>query len=286
MTDEPSYVIIVGAARSGTKFVRELVGASSACAVVPFDVPYVWRRGNESVSHDAIEPNQCSDEIARRIDKQLRKLSGWRRGSYQKYIVEKTVATCLRVPLVERALTEPKYIHIIRDGRAVVESSLRQWQKPVSWRYVLRKARYVPLSSWRYGLWYLRNALKGRLKGGRGVHVWGVRYPGIDEDCDAKSVLEICARQWTECVRIATRDLANVPAERQIEFRYESLVERPEEVHRICEFLDLPDANAVQSYYQEHLVRGRNRALRNALNEREWGLMEEILMPQLEALGY
>jgi hypothetical protein len=49
-----NVVFVIGAARSGTKFLRDVIGASPYAAVVPYDVNYVWRGGNEGFPDDAL----------------------------------------------------------------------------------------------------------------------------------------------------------------------------------------------------------------------------------------
>ena len=47
-TISPRPVFIIGAARSGTKFLRDLGAASPHVDVIPFDINFLWRLGNES----------------------------------------------------------------------------------------------------------------------------------------------------------------------------------------------------------------------------------------------
>jgi hypothetical protein len=282
----PEYVLVIGAARSGTKFVRDLIGSSVACKRVPFDVNFVWRTGNEAKENDSLQPADCTSAIGRHIERTLQRLSRWRPGCGARFVVEKTVSNCLRIPFIEKALPHVRYVHLLRDGRDVVESSFRMWNQPVSWRYLLQKARYLPIKNVGYAFWYARNMLRGLRSRRRGVGVWGVRYPGIEIELKANTVAEICARQWAVCTATAMRHLASVPPSRKLEIRYEDFADTPRELQRICEFLELPDPETVETYYKNELNRGRSEAWRNAFDAESWASIMAILAPQLRALGY
>ena len=40
-------VIIIGAARSGTKYLRDVLATAPNAARVPYDINYIWRYGSE-----------------------------------------------------------------------------------------------------------------------------------------------------------------------------------------------------------------------------------------------
>lgn len=286
MQKSPKYVVVIGAARSGTKFVRQLIGSSASCRVVPYDVNFVWRTGNLSKAHDALAASECNEKTARQIQRKLQKLSNWRSGDDAPFIVEKTVSNCLRVPFIERALDDVQYIHLIRDGRDVVESSFRQWNEPPQLRYLLRKFRSLPLSDVGYAVWYAKNVARGILSRGKGVGVWGVRYPGVEQDVQAQSLLEVCARQWETCVSNALADLQQVPAERCLSIRYEDLVRDDQQVDRICDYLKLSDRQDVRDFYQQSVSANAQSWWQKMAENPDWQAAMTIMRPQLESLGY
>jgi hypothetical protein len=284
MSTQPQFVVVVGAARSGTKFLRDLIGSSRICRTVPFDVNYVWRHGFDGQANDELSITDIDNAKARRVRRSLEQLSGWRASSAETMIVEKTVSNCLRVPVVDRALPGVRFVHLIRDGRDVAESCYRQWNAPFSWRYAMQKLRYVPWSNRRYLLWYARNLVGGRLAGRRGVRLWGVRYRGIEHDLEHESLETICTRQWSHCVKVARRDLQNTLPGRCLELRYEDLVSDETVVERVCDFLNLPDRDAVLRHYRENLR--PNPVARPALTSAAWNRAIGEMLPQLRELGY
>ena len=235
--NSPRHVIIIGAARSGTKMLRDALAAATGAGTVPYDVGYVWRYGNERAPDDALLPDQLSERsrrfIARFVDRYA--------AGPGPTVIEKTVGNSMRVPFVAAAFPDARYIHLIRDGVDVAESSRRQWSADTDWKYILSKARHVPLrvaarTSGRYS-----SSLAAHLRvPARRLGSWGVRYPGIEADLATEDLLVVCARQWRESVLSASRafQALKVPV---FEVRYEDLVLDPfVSLRKLTEFVELP----------------------------------------------
>ena len=56
-------IILLGAARSGTKILRSILGSHPRLSVVPYDINYVWTMGNFGLGHDEQEPSDLKPEI-------------------------------------------------------------------------------------------------------------------------------------------------------------------------------------------------------------------------------
>jgi hypothetical protein len=231
----PPATFLVGAARSGTKILRDTLGLLPGVAVVPYDMNFVWRIGNDALEHDELVPGSVSERDRRRI----RRLIG---GSAVGHglVLEKTVSNALRVDFVRWIHPEARFIHLVRDGVDVVESVMRQWDAPADWRYLARKVRAVPVSaSPRYALHYARSLVDRRRGGGTGV-TWGPRYPGIDDDMMHAPLSVVCARQWAACVERALDAFERMPSPDVVTVRYEDLVVDPQGVlGGLTDFLDL-----------------------------------------------
>ena len=215
-------LVLLGAARSGTKILRDSLATAAAVPAVPYDVGYVWRYGNESATDDCLDPS-----LVRRRNRRLVRafLAGY--ADTQGRVIEKTVGNALRAPFVAEILPEAVFVHLVRDGADVVESALREWRRPVDWRYVVRKSRHVPV---RVGVSHARRFLRTSVRrdvGADHARSWGPRYPGIDQDLADEGLLVTVARQWRESVGIARRDVPHVAC--VTELRYEDLVEAPRE---------------------------------------------------------
>ena len=221
-------VVLIGAARSGTKIMRDSLAVALAANAVPYDVGYVWRYGNESREDDCLTP---ADIRPRTRSLVRRFLAGY--AGPDGRVVEKTVGNTLRVPFVADLLPEAVFVHLVRDGVQVADSARREWQAPVDLRYLAAKARHFPLRLVpTYGRKFLVSATAGRWRASRAsgtkhADTWGPRYPGIHRDLAEEGLLTVTACEWRTCVEMATRDLAAVPNQ-VVSLRYESLVADPE----------------------------------------------------------
>lgn len=279
---EPRLVVLIGAARSGTKLVRDCVGAHPDASPVPYDVNFLWRLGNESHPHDELDPNQANVEVRRRIARHLQRW--WK----QPVLVEKSVSNALRVPFVDRLFPDARYIHLIRDGYDVVESSYRQWLAPPDWRYLTQKFRAFPPSvAPRYVARFGKDTVARVLSrsGERSLPVWGPAYEGIHEDLREIGTLATCARQWRRCVELAQAGLAEVPAERKTEIRYEDFVADPAgHLESLTKFVGLdPGAIRPDELEVRTSERGKGKA---SLSSQQLDLVAGEIGPLQRALGY
>lgn len=280
MTDQLRPVIVVGAARSGTKLIRDALGTALDSGVVPYDIGYVWRYGNESSPHDCL-PVAAIKPRTRRFTPAFIGRYADERG----VVVEKTVGNTMRVPFVAALLPGARFVHLIRDGLDVVESARREWSKPAEPSYLRAKARHFPLRLLpTYGLKFVANHTWRRRDGH--APTWGPQYPGIDADLANSGLLTVCARQWKESVQRARAGLAEVGA-CTVDVRFEELVRDPSAtVRRIVAELDEPVdeqrvERAASTVRTGPVSNGRLR-----LDDGDLTLLEDEIGDLLEELAY
>lgn len=233
-------MVIIAAARSGTKIVRDALAEATGAGKVPYDIGYVWRVRNETQADDVLEPFDVDDRgrefIRRFIDRYA--------AGNPPAVVEKTVANALRVPMVASVLPDARYVHLIRDGVDVAESTRRQWLEPADWRYLLAKARHFPPRlALRYGTKYATSLATQVIRRDHRIGSWGPRYPGIDDDLEDVELIRVCARQWRHAIERAQAAFADldVPV---CEVRYDALLEDPAgQLARMATFAGLPCPN-------------------------------------------
>ena len=51
---KPNVIVIIAAARSGTKMLRHILDASQEISSYPYDANYIWKYGNFQLNHDEI----------------------------------------------------------------------------------------------------------------------------------------------------------------------------------------------------------------------------------------
>jgi Sulfotransferase family len=134
-----------------------------------------------------------------------RAFAGLRRWGGGRVLVSKRIANNQRIPLLAAAFPEARFVHLLRDGRAVAYSLSRVdwWENGVVW-------------------WYGDTPRHWREQGG---DPW-----------------ELAAAHWVRELASIEEGLAAVPPDRRLELRYEELVRAPVAVlQRVARFAGLAD---------------------------------------------
>lgn len=240
-------VVIIGAPRSGTNMLRDVLTSLERIATWPCDeINAIWRHGNASEETDILTPDLATSSVRSYIRNRFSSIQD-RLGASM--LVEKTCANCLRVPFVAKVLPEAKFIYIYRDGvDAAVSASLR-WRAKLDIAYTLKKARYVPLSDLPfYGQRFLSNQLHQLISTEKRLKYWGPVVPKLDELLKTHPLEETCMLQWKSCVDMAEDGFRSLSSDRIFRIRYESFVDSPTaEMRKITEFLQVDDANLAEA---------------------------------------
>jgi hypothetical protein len=253
-------VFIIGAARSGTRLLRDSLAIHPEVDSVPYDINYIWRLGNEQHPHDELRPALLTPEIKKRI---LQQFSSYRKDG--QILIEKTVSNCLRVDYVQNVFPNALFLHLLRDGVDVVESVYRQWLAPPDWNYIFKKAKMFPIEqafgyAYRYALKTFRKIfLRNRTE----QDIWGPHYAGIEEDLLNNNLLEVGAIQWAHSVEKALDRFEHISERKAFTIRYENFVGKPRlTLKQIARFLSISPAFFDQRNYEEitqsNIGKGRN----------------------------
>lgn len=284
--------IIVGAPRSGTNMLRDVLTSLDGFATWPCDeINMMWKHGNLDVPHDELTPAHARPEVASHLRKQFQKL-GRRYGAHT--VVEKTCATSLRVGFANEVFPDGKFIFIRRDGVDAAPSAMKRWNAPFDLRYTLRKLRWVPPSDLpRHLFEFASKKVRQRLAGdsGRedaGLKVstwWGPRPADFTSLQQEHPLDEVSILQWQRCVESSMRDLSELSPGRVLEVVYEDFVSDPASgLRMILEFLGHPEAyrtDAVRDVTAGSVGKGRGQLGREAA-----GRLDAIAQTTLEKLGY
>jgi hypothetical protein len=274
-------VILIGAARSGTKLLRDLLALHPELSAVPYDINYVWLPGG-GAAHDEQQSAEATPAVRKRIARYVGRFGGPGRR-----VVEKTVGNTLRVGYVNAVLPQSRFIHLVRDGRDVVASSYEQWRRPADGRYVLRKALSFPiLLAPRYAGRYLAAAGRKWVLGQTRSAPWGPRYRGIQQDLREHALIEVCARQWVRCVSKANVELGQLDPARVHLVRYDELVGDPvTTITALARFLDVAPAPLVRDV-AGRVDRRFDGRWAERLSAAERDIMLAAIQPTLAELGY
>ena len=279
-------VIIIGAPRSGTNMLRDVLCRFKGVATWPCDeINYIWRHGNVRYPSDEFPAHLATPPVQAYIRKQF----DWLSKRYQAdIVVEKTCANSLRVPFVDRVLPGAKYVYIYRDGLDTTGSAKLRWTAKLDIPYILEKIRFVPLVDLPYyGARYLWSRIYRLFSREQRLAFWGPTLDGMPEILERYSLNEVCALQWQRCVENAEKAFAVIPPEQVIRISYEDFVRRPEEeLTRLLDFVDVKPrpgqiASAVSKVSSKSI--GKGRVL---LGDEEVARLENLIGGTLDRYGY
>ncbi|WP_280551789.1 sulfotransferase [Halomonas sp. 25-S5] len=282
----PNNVIIIGAPRSGTNMLRDVLCQFEGVATWPCDeINYLWRHGNVRHPSDEIPAERATPAVQSYMRKQFE----WVAQRYNAHtVVEKTCANSLRVPFVDRAVPDARYVYIYRDGLDTTGSAKLRWQAKLDIPYLLEKVRFVPLTDLPYyGTRYLWSRVYRLFSREKRLAFWGPALDGMPEILERHSLNEVCALQWQRCVENAEAAFTDMPPDRVIRVRYEDFVRDPEaQLKRLLAFLELevPEEElrrAVAGVSSKSIGKGRA-----SLEEGEVKRLESLIGEALERYGY
>ncbi len=279
-------IIIIGAPRSGTNMLRDMLGTLPGVGTWPCDeINYIWRHGNVRYPSDEFTPDMVTFKIEKYIRRQFQKLST---GADLDRVVEKTCANSLRVGFVNRVLPEARYIFIVRDGMDAVGSALKRWKASLDMPYILRKARYVPPADLPYyALRYLLSHLYRLGSNESRLSSWGPKMDNLDDLLREYSLAEVCALQWKACVENAERDFSTLPSEVVLRIKYEEFVTDPvTEFARLAKFLNKHVPASVNEYLMKNIRSDSVGKGRAALGEETTQKLIPLLDNTLKRYGY
>ncbi|HEX6105153.1 MAG TPA: sulfotransferase [Gemmatimonadales bacterium] len=177
-----------------------------------------------------------------RRDRLLIKLTGWS-----------------RIGFVNEVFPDARFIHIVRDGRAVASSLLhinewqwRGWYGPYSWRY-------GPLSPQDQATW----------------------------EGSGKSFVALAGIQWRIHTRAVETARQSVDPARFLEVRYEDFCERPADTMRqVTEFTELRPSPTFERQVGTAPIRDMTNRWRKDLSPAQQALLTDLLRDDLRRYGY
>lgn len=279
-------VIIIGAPRSGTNMLRDILCELPGVATWPCDeINYIWRHGNVEQETDEF----CAERVSPSVKKFIRnEFDNFAKKGNLNVLVEKTCANSLRVPFIEKIVPEAKYIFIVRDGIDVVGSAMLRWTAELDIPYILKKVRYVPISDLPYyGFRYFGSRLYKLVSGQKRLSFWGPQFNGLHEALKNYSLEEVCALQWQRCVDLSEEAFSGMPEDRVVKVKYEDFVTKPaEELIRILVALNIPfEATEVEASVRLVSARSLGKG-RKALNQNQLKAVSSLVSDTLQRYGY
>ena len=279
-------IIIIGAARSGTNMLRDVITSLDGFKTWPCDeIPYIWRHGNAFVQHDEFLPSMANARVRKYI---RRSFDFMARVSGASFLVEKTCANSLRLEFVHAVLPDAKILYIYRDGVDVVASAMKRWTAPLDIVYSAKKAPFVPLSDLPYyATKFTLNRAKQFFSTEKRLSSWGPVFNGMNDLSKKLSLPEVCAHQWKRSINASERGLKTLEKDRFYRIRYEDFVRRPvDELSNILEFIG---ANCNKDHVEEAVRSVSTKSIgkgRSDLDSEAIELIRPIIQDEMEKYGY
>ena len=279
-------VIIIGAPRSGTNMLRDVLTSFDGVSTWPCDeINYIWRHGNVRYPSDEIPAERAIPAVKNYIQQRF---SDIRKRYSADVVIEKTCANSLRVPFVDAVVPEAKYVFIYRDGIDATGSAKLRWTAKLDIPYILEKMRFVPkIDLPYYGLRYFWARVYRLISREKRLAFWGPALDDMPTILQKHTLNEVCALQWQRCVDKAEAALSAMSEDRVIRVCYEDFVRQPaEELARILVFMGkaVPAdeiATAVAGVSPRSLGKGRK-----ALGAEEVLRLEKLVGESLKRYGY
>lgn len=278
--------VIIGAPRSGTNMLRDVLAQLPGFATWPCDeINYIWRHGNVRFPSDEIPAEEATQKVKNYI-RQNFNLIKYEYGA--DVVVEKTCANSLRVPFVDAVLPEAKFIFIYRDGIDATGSAKERWVAKLDIPYILKKARFVPKMDLPYYAFRYFGARLHRFRSGdKRLAFWGPVLDGMPEILHRHTLNEICALQWQRCVDKAEQAFSAMTPDKVIRVCYEDFVQEPSlELSRILQFIGKDfDSDLIERSVKNvsPLSLGKGRRV---LGEVETAKLESLVGETLKRYGY
>ncbi len=281
-----SPIIIIGAPRSGTNMLRDLLTAIPGFGTWPCDeINAIWRHGNTRHPSDVLDDSLATPRVTAFIRGRFDSLA---RKQDLDVVVEKTCANSLRVPFVDRALPEARYVFIVRDGYDAAVSACKRWHAEVEIRYLAQKARWVPPSDLPlYGMRFIRNRWHKLTSGEKRLAFWGPALDDMQNLLAQHPVDEVCAMQWRECVESSLDAFEHIAPDRVHRIRYEDIVDdRAAALEALSAFAGIPVPDlaghpAFAGISPRSVGKGRTDLGPNGIER-----LRPLVAPTMERLGY
>jgi hypothetical protein len=277
-------IILVGAARSGTKMLRELIKLHPRVTGELYEEERVWCYGHKDRMYKRIEASELTESIRMRIRNHFRKKAHKYKG---RHVIDKNTHNSLRVDFVKAIFPESPIIHIIRDGRAAAASFRIRWQQPLDWKYILRE-RAFPIKEVPYFLSrQIRYNWHRYFSGEKRAKLFGVEFDGIDKMLETHSLLEVCGRQWLECVNAILTSSERLSPDEYIEVRYEDIIRDPEhELRRLFDFLEIEHLDEVYKLAKRYVRSAGSDKWKRQITSQEIELLNAQIGEMQKRLGY
>lgn len=162
-----------------------------------------------------------------------------------------------RMQYMNEMLPGAKFIHLIRDGRAVANSLINYrywggWEGPQKWR-------------------------------------WGSLPEPLNREWERhnKSPIALAAIQWKILMDAADREIKDFDKKRVMEIRYEDFCSNPKGIFKkVIQFCELKDDTTFEKVIERYQIKDAGYKWKQELTDEQKEILENVLKDDLERYGY
>lgn len=278
-------IIIIGAARSGTNMLRDIITKAPNISTWNCDeINPIWKHKNKRYRFDDLSVHQVTTSFKSFINNEFLKIA---KRNKTKNVLEKTCANSLRIPFINEALPEAKYIILLRNGYDACISANLRWTAKFNLMYSLKKLRYVPITDIFYYTWQFgKTRLKQFFSKEKKLSVWGPNTSELETFAINKSLLEISAKQWSISVENTITALKKLNPEKYIIISYEKFVSDPVvESLRLFNFLEIQINKSDLLKFTKSVNNKSVGKYKKVLSQVEIKQIEKIIEPTLKLIN-
>lgn len=162
-----------------------------------------------------------------------------------------------RIGYLNEIFDNAKFIHIIRDGRAAVNSMINEpwwwgWRGPENWR-------------------------------------WGRLTVEQEDEWEKhnKSFLALAAIEWKIILNALEKSRKYIKPNQLMEIKYENLCENTVDVFKkVVDFSDLKWSDSFENVVQSYQLKVKNYKWQEQLTKKQQEILEKVLSPYLSRYGY
>ena len=212
-------IILIGTHRSGTTWFGDILSRHSSLAYW-VEPRHIWSWGNNYKSDDELAESDASPVISHHIRQRFELFV---HDQKKKGLFEKTPSNCLRIPFILKIFPDAKFIHVARDGRAVLKSTIARYNRPESNTFLSTRMknllRDTQVIEWPAYLPTIKDTLISKVTG-KPLSFWGPRPSGWLDWVKNDPQDVVVAKQWAALVIKSVEDVKKIPNSQYYRFNY------------------------------------------------------------------